>query len=61
MIFRLARYEGVAKGFNFDFLWSVLKSVAWVKETDYDSRTQEIWGLKGIRKYEGYEKIAFEH
>lgn len=36
MIFRLARHEGVVRGFNLVFLLGVLKSLAWVKETYYD-------------------------
>ena len=36
MIFRLARHEGVVRGFNLVFLMGVLKSLAWVKGTYYD-------------------------
>jgi hypothetical protein len=36
LIFRLARQEGVVRGFNFVFLFGVLKSVGWVKATYYD-------------------------
>lgn len=35
-IFRLARTEGALRGFNFFFLFGVLKSLAYVKSTYYD-------------------------